>query len=123
MQSAYATRESEKHTSRRAKAWTVLPPLFLAGFSLILAAKVKLEPSDPTRVAAVFAPWWSPEQSLLAAASAGRIVEVAGAHILVVSSTEKDLAARLKAAGAIAVVESKFAAYCGSIPWRAGNAG
>lgn len=59
-------------------------------------------PSDESAVAAVFPPWWTASRSLSAASQAGAVLD-AGVlpFVLIVRSPHPGLSARLRAAGAL----------------------
>jgi hypothetical protein len=84
----------------------------LAG-SLVLSAAAATRPVDPHRVAAIFPPWWSEGAALGAAAQAGDVV--AGGKlpfVVAVVAAEGDLAARLRQAGALFVVDRTTFGLC-----------
>ncbi|WP_421739005.1 hypothetical protein [Caulobacter sp.] len=83
----------------------------LAG--LLAAVSVNAQPRDPSRVAAVFPPWWSVAQSVSAAGSAGRIAAVGGAPFIVILRGDPiDLAQRARSAGALLVLDPDLAGVC-----------
>jgi hypothetical protein len=70
-------------------------------------AALQAQPRDHTRVAAIFAPWTSAEQAIARVAQAGGRIVRPGLidAIVVVQGDDADLADRLHAAGAWAVVD------------------
>ena len=65
-------------------------------------------------VAAVFPPWWSAAKVLAAAAEAGEVVDVgASPAVLIVRSQQPGLQGRLRAAGAILLLDPRGAGACG----------
>jgi len=83
----------------------------LAG--LLAAVSVNAAPRDPSRVAAVFPPWWSVAQSISAAGSAGDIATVGGApFIIILRGDPVDLAHRARAAGALLILDPDLAGVC-----------
>ena len=74
-------------------------------------------PRDPTRMAAVFPPWWSSAQTASAAASAGQIAGAGGAPFILILRGEPDaLATRLRAAGAWLLLDPDAAGQCNPSP-------
>jgi hypothetical protein len=70
-------------------------------------AALQAQPRDRTRVAVIFAPWTSAEQAIARVAQAGGRIVRPGLidAIVVVQGDDADLADRLHAAGAWAVVD------------------
>jgi hypothetical protein len=70
-------------------------------------AALQAQPRDRTRVAAIFPPWTSAEHAIVRAAQAGGRIVRPGLidSIVVVQGDDADLADRLYAAGAWAVVD------------------
>lgn len=97
-------------------AWIWAPLFSLSAASLVVVASVALRPQDPHRVTAIFPPWWSAERSLDAAS---RVAGVTGfgalPFIIAVAGRQGDLETELRAAGAIAVVDGRRFAFCGSL--------
>jgi hypothetical protein len=79
----------------------------LAAASVLSMAALQAQPRDPTRVAAIFAPWTSAEQAIAQVAQAGGRIVRPGLidAIVVVQGDDADLSGRLHAAGAWAVVD------------------
>jgi hypothetical protein len=101
------------------KRWgRFLEGLAVATFALIstfAVARVGLEPSNPSDgVGVVFAPWIDEPTTLArAAAAGGRIVRLGGPSFVVVVEPEtSDYIPRVKAAGALLVVEPRVLAAC-----------
>ncbi len=102
---------------RREVWWTWGLGLGVALLGLALRVAVSLAPVDPHTVTAAFPPTWGAERSFLVAAGEGEIVGVAPLPFLVtVSDTQPDLARRLRAAGAIAILHPSLVRLCGSRP-------
>jgi hypothetical protein len=98
-----------------------LEGLAIAAFALIstyAVARVGLEPSDPSRgIGVIFSPW-TDEATVLtrAAAAGGRIVRLGGPSFVVVVEPETpDYVRRVKAAGALLVVDPRILAACFSM--------
>ena len=84
-------------------------------FSTIAVARIGLEPGDPSRgVGVIFAPWTDADTTLALAVNAGgRIVRFGGPSFVVVVEPESaDYVRRVKAAGALLVVDPRVIAAC-----------
>lgn len=93
-----------------APAW--LPWAFLA-LSTVVVAGLAAQPRRTDRMAAVFAPWESPGAVFAAASRAGAVDAAGGyANILIVRSDRPGLAARLRKAGAWALIDADLARAC-----------
>lgn len=104
---------SKPFPARRAGALLRWAPAALAfGASLLLSAALGLAPRDAHRLAAVFPPWWSGERTLAAAGDLADVTPGGLRFIVAASSARPDLAAALKAAGALFVVDGRFFAFC-----------
>lgn len=80
---------------------------------LFAAVAVNAQPRDPSRVAVVFPPWWTVAESVSAAGSAGRVAAVGGAPFIVILRGDPiDLAQRVRAAGALMVIDPDLAGVC-----------
>lgn len=80
---------------------------------LLAAVSVNAAPRDPSRVAAIFPPWWSVAQSISAAGSAGDIAAVGGApFIIILRGDPVDLARRARASGALMILDPVLAGVC-----------
>lgn len=81
--------------------------------TLVMTLSAVAAPADADRIAAVFPPWWSNARAAQAAAAAG---DLAGAgalpSILIVSSRQPGLSARLRRAGAVAQLSPGLAGLC-----------
>jgi hypothetical protein len=79
----------------------------LAAASVLAMAALQAQPRDRTRVAVIFAPWTSAGQAIARVAQAGGRIVRPGLidAIVVVQGDDADLADRLHAAGAWAVVD------------------
>lgn len=106
--------QCSERPARFGVAWTYLPATGLALASLAFCAQLSLAPTDPKIVTAVFAPWWSGEKSFLAAAGQGTVVAIGAAPFLItVHDTNSTLIQRLRAAGALAVINPSNSPFCG----------
>lgn len=96
-------------------AWTLVPSFVLALGGLAVGAKAHLAPKDMQTMTAVFAPWWDAERTFASAARVGAVVAMGPAsNFVTVHDTGANLAERLRAAGAIAVINPSVAAFCGA---------
>lgn len=81
--------------------------------------------SVPTRsdaVTAIFPPWWTKARALAAAAGAGDVVGLG--HLptsVVVHGEPAVLTARLRAVGALLVVDLNASSGCGATAWTVGG--
>jgi hypothetical protein len=81
--------------------------------SLLAAAQIEAPGSDPSRVAAIFPPWWSGQRAITAAASVGEILGVGGApFVVILHGDPSNLARRVRAAGALLTLSSNPAGLC-----------
>lgn len=104
-------------TTALAEKTSVIGPLLattLAIFSgLFAAVAVNAAPTDPSRVAAVFPPWWSPAQTVAAAGAVGDIAAAGGASfIIILRGDPADLARRARSAGALIILDPDLAGVC-----------
>ncbi|MBI1202784.1 MAG: hypothetical protein GC182_09765 [Rhodopseudomonas sp.] len=79
----------------------------MAGIAASLGASQKLpDASQGNSIIAVFPPWWSASRSLLAASEAGAVLD-SGAYsfVVVVKSQGPDFVGRLRAAGAVLLLD------------------
>lgn len=89
-----------------------MPLAALAATSLAVLV-LGAAPSRPDAMAAVYPPWWSPARAAASAASEGDLQAVgAAATILIVSSDRPRLADRLRASGALLLIDSRLASLC-----------
>jgi hypothetical protein len=99
----------------------ILEATAVAGFALIstlAVARIGLEPSDPSRgVGVVFVPWIDGNTALArAVAAGGRIVRFGEPSFVVVVEPESaDYVRRVKAAGALLIVDPRVLAACLSL--------
>lgn len=94
-------------------AGPILATTFAIFLGLFAAAAVNAAPRDPSRVAAIFPPWWSPAQSVAAGGSAGDIAATGSApFILILRGDPMDLAQRARSAGALIVLDPDLAGVC-----------
>lgn len=103
--------------SRKASATWALP-LAAATLSTVGVIALAAAPGRADAMAAVYPPWWSPARAAASAAAEGRLQAIGGgATILIVSSDKPDLARRLRASGALLLLDSRLASFCaGSSP-------
>ena len=97
-----------------ARVWTTVGCTVMAigSFAVSLTASVR---PDTAAAAAVFPPWWRPGEIFAAAAANGRVVQLgASAAIVLVRSDQPGLPARLRAAGALIVLDPRVAGGCAS---------
>ena len=81
--------------------------------TLVATVAAGAAPRDPSRVAAVFPPWWSSREAVSAAASAGQIAGAGGApFILILRGEPASLSPRLRAAGAWLLLDPDAAGVC-----------
>lgn len=93
------------------RSW--LAPAILALGSFVAVPVLAAAPRDPQVAAAVFPPWWTPSKALAAADDAGHILAVGRASfIVIVRSTDGDVAPRLHASGALLVLDPQAAGPC-----------
>jgi len=94
---------------------SVAPAITIGLVSLVAACGFAARPLDAHQAAGVFPPWWSPARALDAASRAGPVSAAGRApFILVVRSPEGDVAARLRRAGALFVLDPGLARACGA---------
>jgi hypothetical protein len=96
---------------------SALGPLVVTILAMMLglfaAVGVNAQPRDPSRVAAIFPPWWSPAQTMAAAGMAGDIAAAGGtSFILILRGDPADLAQRARSAGALLVLDPDLAGVC-----------
>ena len=95
-----------------------LPHLQAVGLVMLavvapLATALATATPDSGEIAAVFPPWWSASNILVAASAVGEPVRFGGfAWILVVHDDRGNLASRLRAAGALALLDSRGFRRC-----------
>ena len=90
----------------------------LAAVSVLSMAALEAQPRDRTRVAAIFPPWTGAQHAMARVAQAGGRIVRPGLidSIVVVQGSDADLADRLYAAGAWAVIDP--AAWGGCLAGR-----
>jgi hypothetical protein len=114
-------REQTDAAHTHSRAWPAAAnALLLLILSGIVLAALALRPppaGDGGVIAAVFPPWWSGRESFLAAAAAGVAVIRAGTlpSILVVRGDGPESAARLRRAGALALINPQALGGCQEI--------
>jgi len=79
----------------------------LCAISVVTMATLQAQPRDPTRVAAVFAPWTAGERAMTQVAQAGGVIVRRGVidAIVVAEGDDPNFIRRLYAAGAWAVID------------------
>jgi len=99
----------------------ILEGTVIAAFALIstmAVARIGLEPSDPSRaVGVIFAPWTDDATAFTRAVTAGgRFVRFGGpSFVVVVEPDGPDYVRRVKAAGALLIVDPRVLAACLSL--------
>jgi hypothetical protein len=101
-----------------------MSPLYAAALPTVICfgtaiAALMLGASAPAEgpVAALFPPWWSSADVVMAAGSAGRIVRLGSVHFIVVVAPDgSDTTERLHAAGAVLVLDPIIAGGCSPVP-------
>lgn len=80
-----------------------------------LAASIAAKPGDDSSIVAVFPPWWSASRALAAASDVGAVLNGgAFSFVLVVQSQRPGLGDRLRAAGALFLLNPQGFGGCGS---------
>ena len=94
-------------------AWLNATALLLASFIAVAALSLQVRPGSEI-VAVVFPPWWSEQQSMLAAGSADAAIvrTTAVPSLLVVRPDRTDGMARLRRAGAWFAIDPQAIAAC-----------
>ena len=94
-------------------AWLNASALLLASFIAVAALSLQVRPGSEI-VAVVFPPWWSEQQSMLAAGSADAAIvrTTAVPSLLVVRPDRTDGLARLRHAGAWFAIDPQAIAAC-----------
>jgi hypothetical protein len=112
MATAFPTRLSSI-ISDPACAWIAAVVIAAIGMSTVLQPP----PANAVSIAAVFPPWWSRNQIWRAALSTGEVVDVGGSRfVLVLHSSAPGLAARLRRAGALLVLDRLTLGVCARAP-------
>lgn len=100
-----------------------LPVLLGCGTAVAaLGLGTQVRASVDAPVAAVFPPWWSASDAVAAAGAVGRIVRLGSVRFVVVVTSEGavgqfgDIATRLRAAGAVLVVDPLVLGGCAPAP-------
>ena len=84
--------------------------------SFVAAAAVNATPSDPSRVAVIFPPWWSEARAVTAAASAGEILGVGGVpFIVILHGDSTTVARRARSVGALFTLGADPASLCSPV--------
>jgi hypothetical protein len=91
------------------------PALGLLAVSAAMTAGLTFQPRNDTAVAAIFPPWWGAERAMIAAGEAGPILrQGAWPWIVVVAGPTNRTAPKLRAAGALLLVDPTAAGICGT---------
>lgn len=98
---------------RRIKPAAVVLCSALCLLSLAVSAGAA-SPVHGDRIAAVFPPWWSAPKIFAHAASAGDIIQTGAPFVVVLRSDRPGLAARLRRAGAVLLLNPLGVGPCGS---------
>ncbi|MGI4945701.1 MAG: hypothetical protein ACRYHQ_34935 [Janthinobacterium lividum] len=99
------------NTRGRLATWA--PCVALAAGSMLAAGASSLGPPSDGPIAALYPPWWSASQCLLAAAAGGRPVRFGAAGFVVVVSPDTPDAARLlRRAGAWLLLDPRALGGC-----------
>lgn len=100
-----------------------MPAIGMAVAGLVFCAQASLAPTDPLTVSAIYAPWWSEEAVFLAASRQGAILGIGPrSYLITVRGADNTLATRLRASGAIAVVNPSNPLFCGMNSFGGSNA-
>ncbi len=86
--------------------------------SFVATAAVDATPTDPTRVAIVFPPWWTAAHAFVAAASAGEILGEGGLPFVVIVHRDPKTTAR-HPVGALFVLGADPRSLCSGAPLEA----
>jgi hypothetical protein len=106
---------SSRGDAPAARLWAWVPPAFLASTSLVIASLAVLRPGDARNVTAIFPPWWTAEQSLIAASSAAPVLGAGSFPFMVaVKGGSPDVEESLRAAGAVLIVDGRRFRFCGT---------
>ncbi len=110
-------RESRAGGGPHTQLWIWAPPVFLGLASLLIASLAMLQPGDATNVVAIFPPTWSAERSMIAASSVGPVLGSGAFPFMVAVKGEAwNYEEKLRAAGAILVVDGRRFPFCGTKP-------
>jgi hypothetical protein len=90
-----------------------LPAVLIAFASLMVSSAGALAPANPQNLLAVFPPWWSRAHVFAAASPAGAVAGFGPLPFLVaVESREPRLSDRLKASGALLLLDASSFRFC-----------
>lgn len=107
----------ESRVGLHTQLWIWAPPVFLGLASLLIASLAMLQPGDATNVVAIFPPSWSAEKSVIAASSVGPVLGSGAFPFMVaVKGEARNYEEKLRAAGAILVVDGRRFPFCGTKP-------
>jgi hypothetical protein len=88
-------------------------PIGALAFSTAAVLTLAAAPGRADAMAAVYPPWWTPARAAASATAEGDLQAIGGiATILVVRSDRPDLAHRLRASGALFLIDSRLASVC-----------
>ncbi len=100
------------HKALKAAGQSLLLGLVILA-TLGAAIGVNASPRDPSRVAAIFPPWWRPDRTLAAAAAAGDILGVGGApFVVILRGDPTQLSNRARSAGALLITSADPSGFC-----------
>jgi hypothetical protein len=102
----------------------IVPVLLCLAISVAgIAASIGAgKPASDNAVVAVFPPWWTASRTLVAASAAGAVLD-SGAYsfVVIVQSQDHELGARLRAAGALLLLDPLGLGGCLQSPARNQN--
>jgi len=94
-------------------------PLGALALSTAAVLTLAAAPGRADAMAAVYPPWWTPARAAASASAEGELQAVgAAATILVVRSDRPALARRLRASGALILIDSRLASFCADLTNR-----
>lgn len=91
-------------------AWAL--PFTVLALSTVAVLALAAAPSRADAMAAVYPPWWTSARAVASAATEGRLQAVGSANVVVVTSDQPALGRRLRASGALFVIDSRLASLC-----------
>ncbi len=110
-------RVSERVPKPAAPRWFWASTATVATVLGTLALTLSVAASDSDTVVAVFPPWWTPAAVMAAAVSAGSVIDVGRLPAtLLVRGERATLGVRLRAAGALIIVDAGAAGGCRTLP-------
>lgn len=98
-------------TPRSGGDWAL--PVGALALTTAAVLALAVAPGRADAMAAVYPPWWTPARAAASAAAEGELQAVGGlATILIIRSDRPDLADRLRASGALLLIDSRLASFC-----------